>query len=124
VGEVRITVDGRGSDTEALWDWLRAEPQFRGHLRLGDVSGPVGAQGGHTELIVGVVSSGAATALATSLQVWLAQRRADVKLRITGPGGRQLDLDAKRVSDADGLLNTALGWAEGDPPTAPTPTSR
>jgi hypothetical protein len=71
------------------------------------------------EFIVAVVSSGTATALVRSLQVWLTQRRADVKLNVTGPQDRQVTLDAKRVSDAERLLNTALGWAEGAPPTPP-----
>jgi hypothetical protein len=75
--------------------------------------------GASTELIVGVISSGAATALARSLQVWLAQRRADVKLDVAGPQGRHIVLDAKRVPDAEHLLNTALGWAEGAPPVPP-----
>lgn len=75
--------------------------------------------GASTELIVGVVSSGAATALVRSLQVWLAQRRADVKLDVAGPQGRHIVIDAKRVRDAEHLLNTALGWAEeGPPPSA------
>jgi hypothetical protein len=38
-----------------------------------------------------------------------------VKLNIAGPEGRQITLDAKRVPDAEHLLNTALGWAEGAP---------
>jgi peptidoglycan hydrolase-like protein with peptidoglycan-binding domain len=118
VADLRITVDGRDSDVESLQDWLRSEPEFRGHLSQAETPGPVGAMGASTELIVGVVSSGAATALVRSLQVWLAQRRADVKVTVSGPQGRQVVLDAKRVSDAEHLLNTALGWAEGAPPTA------
>jgi hypothetical protein len=119
VADLRITVDGGDSDVESLRDWLRGEPEFRGHLRRGDVPGPGGAMGVSTELVVGVVSSGAATALARSLQVWLAQRRADVKLSVAGPQGRRIVLDAKRVPDAEHLLNTALGWAEGDAPAPP-----
>lgn len=119
VADLRITVDGGDSDDQSLGDWLHAEPEFRGHLRQGDVQGLGGAMGVSTELIVGVVSSGAATALATSLQVWLAQRRADVRLRVIGPRGRQIMLDAKRVPDAEHLLNTALGWAEGPAPAPP-----
>jgi hypothetical protein len=115
MADVRITVDGRDSDVESLQDWLRSEPELRGHLRHGETLGPAGAMGASTELIVGVISSGAATALVRSLQVWLAQRRADVKLNIAGPEGRQITLDAKRVPDAEHLLNTALGWAEGAP---------
>ena len=98
--DLHITVDGRDSDFEALHDWLRHEAELRGHLRQGDTPGPVGAMGASTELIVGVVSSGAATALVKSLQVWLTQRRADVKLNVAGPQGRQIVLDAKRVPDA------------------------
>ena len=118
--DLHITVGGRDSDQESLWDWLRHEPDFRGHLRQGETPGPPGTMGASTELIVGVVSSGAATALVTSLQVWLTQRRADVKVTVTGPQGRTIVLDAKRIPDAGRLLDTALGWAEGppDPPAA------
>jgi hypothetical protein len=116
VADLRITVSGRDSDVESLRDWLGSEPEFRGHFRQDEVPGPGGAMGASTGLIVGVISSGAATALARSLQVWLAQRRADVKLNVAGPQGRQIVLDAKRVPDAEHLLNTALGWAEGAPP--------
>src|SRR5690242_2601116 len=97
VADLHITVDGQDSDVESLQDWLRGEPEFRGHLRQGEAPGPDGAMGASPELIVGIVSSGAATALVTSLQVWLTQRRADVKLNIAGPQGRKVTLDAKRV---------------------------
>jgi hypothetical protein len=75
--------------------------------------------GASTELIVGIVSSGAATALVTSLQVWLTQRRADVALTVSGPGGLEVVLDAKRIPDAERLVNSVLGWTEGDPPASP-----
>jgi Effector Associated Constant Component 1 len=116
VADLRFTVDGRDMDVESLQDWLRHEPELRGYLRQGEAPGPAGSMGASTELIVGVVSSGAATALVRSLQVWLAQRRADVKLIVTGPQGRHIVLDAKRVPDAEHLLNTALGWAQDGPP--------
>jgi Effector Associated Constant Component 1 len=119
VADLRITVDGRDSDVESLQDWLRGEPEFRGHLRQGEAPAPDGAMGAVADVIVGVVSSGAATTLAKSLQVWLTQRRADVTLKVRGPEGREVALDAKRIPDAERLLTTALGWAEGDPPTSP-----
>ena len=53
------------------------------------------------------------------MQVWLTQRRADVILKISGPEGREVVLDAKRIPDAERLLNTALGWTGSDPPTSP-----
>ena len=119
MADLHITVGGRDSDVESLGDWLRSEPELRGHLRRGETPAPVGAMGASTELIVGVISSGAATALARSLQVWLAQRRADVTIDVAGPQGRHIVLDAKRVPDAEHLLNTALGWAEDAPPVPP-----
>lgn len=119
MADLRISVDGRDSDVESLQDWLRSEREFRGHLRQGEAPGPDGAMGAVVDVIVGVVSSGAATTLAKSLQVWLTQRRADVALKVTGPEGREIVLDAKRIPDAERLLNTALGWADGDTPTPP-----
>ena len=74
--------------------------------------------GALAEIIVGVVSSSAATALAKALQVWLVQRRADVKLNITGPQGQRVSLDAKRVSDAEQLISSALGWGDSPPDVA------
>src|SRR5260370_13096644 len=94
VTDLRIIVGGRDGDQDCLWDWLRHEPDFRGHIRQGETPGPAGTMGASTELIVGVVSSGAATALVTSLQVRLTQRRADVNVSITGPQGRKIVLDA------------------------------
>lgn len=119
VADLHISVDGRDSDVESLQDWLGSESELRGHLRRAETPGPAGAMGASTELVVGIISSGAATALVRSLQVWIAQRRADVKLNVVGPAGQRVVLDAKRVPDAERLLNTALGWAEG----APAPSS-
>jgi Effector Associated Constant Component 1 len=116
VADVRISVEGRDSDYESLWDWLRAEPELRGHLCQGEARGPDGAMGVLPELTIGVISSGAATALASALKVWLVQRRADVTLNISGPHGRQVVLDAKRAPDAERLLTTALGWVDGGEP--------
>ena len=116
MADLRITVDGQDSDVESLQDWLRGEPELRGNVRQSETPGPAGAMGAVVDVIVGVVSSGAATTLAKSLQVWLTQRRADVALKILGPEGREVVLDAKRIPDAERLVNTALAWAGGDPP--------
>ena len=119
MADLHIAVDGRDGDVESLQNWLRGEPELRGYLRQGETPGPSGAMGAAADVIIGVVSSGAATTLAKSLQVWLTQRRADVKIKVSGPGSRDVELDAKRIPDAERLLNTALGWTEGDPPASP-----
>lgn len=120
MADLHITVEGQDSDLESLQDWLGREPELRGQLRQGQAPGPDGAMGAVVDVIVGVVSSGAATTLAKSLQVWLTQRRADVVLKVSGPAGREVVLDAKRIPEAERLVNTALGWADGDPPAPPT----
>ena len=64
VTDLHITVHGQDSDVESLQDWLRSEREFRGQLRQGEAPGPDGAIGAVVDVIVGVVSSGAAAALA------------------------------------------------------------
>lgn len=119
MADVRIGVSGRDTDVESLWDWFRSEPEFRGHLRLVRVPGAPGSMGALAEVIVGVTSSGAATALARAIQVWLVQRRSDVMLKISGPQGGEIVLDAKRVPDTERLLHNVLGWADNVPSAPP-----
>jgi hypothetical protein len=33
--EARIAIEGRDTDVESLWDWLRHKPELRGHLSTG-----------------------------------------------------------------------------------------
>jgi hypothetical protein len=115
VADWYITTDGEDSDVESLHDWLRNEPELRGHLRHGEPEVPPGSIGGSAELIVGIVSTRAATALATSLHVWLGQQPSDLTLNITGPLGRQVVIDARGLPDAARLLDAALGLS-GDQP--------
>jgi len=72
-------------------DWLGSEPEFHGYLRQGQTSGPDEGMGASTELIIGIASSGAATALARSLQVWLmALNRFDVRGDVAPRPGTRL----------------------------------
>jgi hypothetical protein len=48
------------------------------------------------------------TALARSLSVWLVQRRSDLTVKVTGPGGRQVSVSARRVADPEQLLRAVL----------------
>jgi Effector Associated Constant Component 1 len=110
---VRIAVDGADTDVEALWDWLRHEPQLRGRLRTSSAAAPPDAMGGGTELVVEVASALAGAgaiwaALAKSLATWLKQRRSDVSIEITLPNGLRVMVSADRVGDAEQVINAAF----------------
>ncbi|MFC6016636.1 hypothetical protein ACFP2T_10530 [Plantactinospora solaniradicis] len=111
--EVRISVDGRDADFEALWEWLRSEPDIRGRLRLGSLPTPEGTMGSSTEVVVQAAAAMAGAgalwaALSRSLAVWLTQRRSDITVTVTGPDGRKVSLNAKRVTDPENLLREVL----------------
>jgi hypothetical protein len=110
--EARIAIEEGSTDVESLWDWLRQEPEVRGMLRVGSTATSEGAMGATTELVVqaavAVAGASAMTALARSLSVWLVQRRSDLTLKVTGPGGRQVSVCARRVSDPEQILRAVL----------------
>ena len=102
---VTITVDGRRTDLESLWDWLRREPELRGQLRTGASVAPDGTMGSGVELVV-VASAPALDALTRSIPDWLAQRKAGVTVNVTAPDGSSVSLTAEDASD---LLRDLLG---------------
>jgi hypothetical protein len=108
--EAAITLDGTSTDLKSLWDWLRREPELRGLIRVGHPPTPTGTMGIPVELIVALSTTTAAVAsvLARSLSVWIIQQRSDVSLRVTGPAGQRVTLDAKRITDAEKLLRAVL----------------
>jgi hypothetical protein len=104
------------ADVEALWDWLRNEPELRGRVRLGSAPTPEGVMGSSSEFVVQVATAMAGAgalwaALSRSLSVWLTQRRSDITVKVTGPDGRHISLDAKRVADPEKLLREVLNVA-------------
>jgi hypothetical protein len=118
--EVRISCVGEDSAAgiESLSDWLHGERELAGRLRL---SGPVP---GRNELgaladvlVVAVGSGGTLSVLATSLKAWLAQpHKPDFRVRVKGPDGRSVEIDAKRTDVASvlTLLREALGTAAAE----------
>jgi hypothetical protein len=74
--------------------------------------------GASTDLVVQTAATVAGAgalwaALSRSLSVWLTQRRSDITVKVIGPDGRQVSLNAKRVADPEKLLRQVL--------EAPTP---
>ncbi|MFG1915672.1 hypothetical protein [Micromonospora sp. NPDC048898] len=110
----RIEVDGRDGDLEALLAWLRDEPDLRGRLRLEAAGARPDAMGAASDIIIqlGAATAGAgavSAAVARSVTVWLTQRRADITITVTGPRGRKVTINAKRVADPEALLKDVLG---------------
>jgi hypothetical protein len=58
---VRIDVGGDDAAVADLWQWLNAERELRGRVRLEAVPPPPGAMGGTTEIVLQV--AGLATAV-------------------------------------------------------------
>lgn len=114
--DVSLQIEGEapGEGLAELHDWLRQEPELRGHITT--LTGPPksGELGALTDaLSVAVGSGGALTALALSLKTFFAQpRRSDVRIVIKTPDGRQVEVDAKRVADVDTLVVATLGQSD------------
>jgi hypothetical protein len=119
VTSVKVTVTGAQDVDVALSNWLRDVPQLRGRIHRERVQAQPEEQGASGDLVVALASTGAATALVTSLQVWLANRHTDVSVRVTGPDGRQVVVNAARARDMtqlQELLTLALAADSGPGP--------
>jgi Effector Associated Constant Component 1 len=124
--QAQLRVDGSATASVALWDWLRSDGELRGRISREPMPASPGAMGTVTSLVITLSSSGTAAVLARAIQVWLTQRHRDITLTLTGPGGRQVSIDAQRVQpgEVEQLLRTALGVPEGtSTPTAAPPQS-
>jgi len=104
-------------DIQSLWGWLSEEPEVVPYLQQGDRQ-PKDAMGPSLEIILLFATSaaGVISILARSLSNWLIQReiqgRSDVTIKITpGSAGKSLLITAKRVTDLDHLLTTAVNEA-------------
>lgn len=114
---VRLSVAGERDADVVLAEWLRSVPELRGCLRR-EVAPTRGEMGGIGELAIALSSTGAATALARAVQVWLCNRHRDVTVTFTTPDGREASIDVARARARDlqhleKLLRTAL---EADSP--------
>ncbi|MPY53458.1 effector-associated constant component EACC1 [Streptomyces acidicola] len=96
-----------------LSDWLGQELELRGLVSGRDTPEP-GQLGSLTAvLVVAVGSGGALSVLAASLKAFLAlPRRSDVRVTVSSPDGRTVEIDAKRVDDVETLVREALGRPE------------
>ena len=112
---VRLSVEGDEpvEGLAELSDWLHLESELRGLVSPGDALPGPGALGALSDLLmVAVGSGGTLSVLAASLKVFLAQpRRSDVRIVVTSPDERRVELGAKRVGDVEQLLRQVLSEA-------------
>lgn len=110
--EITLSVVGADSarQTAELVGWLRREPELRGRVAAIDAVPNPGEMGSLVELAtVAVGSGGVLSVLATSLKAWFAQpRHSDIHIEIRSPGGKSVTVDAQRVPDVAGLLQTVI----------------
>ncbi|GAB2749833.1 effector-associated constant component EACC1 [Kitasatospora kifunensis] len=113
---VWLSVEGeeRVEGLAELSDWLRLEPELRGLVSLADaVPGPRELGAVSDVLVVALGAGGTVSVLAASLKAFLSQpRRSDVRIVVSAPDGRQLEVDAKRVEDVEAVLRQVLGAAQ------------
>lgn len=114
--ELQLSIEGRDGDRQALWEWLKAERDLRGRVRVATAAPAEGTMGGISDIAVhaaaGAAGAGAVwVALSRSLSTWLINRRADVTIEITTPDGRTLRVDSKRV-DQEKLLRAVRALVE------------
>lgn len=97
-----------------LSEWLSRESDLRGLITPVSAGTGPGELGSLTDaLVVAVGSGGLLSVLATSLKTFLAlPRRGDLRIVVTAPGGRRVEIDAKHVRDVESLIRDALGNAD------------
>lgn len=118
----RVLVEVVGDDDGAVEDllkWLNLQGPLRGRVEaVGSPAGPGQmAGGGLTEVLaVAVGAGGVGTVLAQALVVWCRRPRGGkVRIRLTGPDGRRVEIDGDRVRDADGIIKAVVDLQLGTP---------
>jgi hypothetical protein len=108
--DVAIVVESTDpKDLPDLFAWLGREDELRGKARLQSRPLGPGEMGTLPELIaIAIGGGGAVSVLAGSLSTWLAHRKSDITLKVTGRDGRIVELTAQRVAEADELLREVL----------------
>ncbi len=112
-----LVVDGgrdSGVELRSLWAWLRREDELRGLVRPVERPSRPGEMGPVLEaLAVAVGTGGAGAVLAHSVAVWLEQRTSDLKVTVTDPDGRKVELEGHRLRDLEAVFREVRTLVEG-----------
>lgn len=108
--QVRVRDDRDAIDeSTSLLEWLDAEPDLRGRVTREQRPPAQGEMGALSDVLVAVVTGGGVTALARSVQLWLRQRRADVKIELERSDGYRVKVQIDRASDPQRIVKEVLG---------------
>ncbi len=106
-GQLLIHTDDGPDTAGQLLDWLSGDEGLRGRAHLQDRPVREGDMGAVSEVVTVALGSGATVgivaSLARSLTTWLTNRRSDVTVTVTRPGGDSVEFSGKRVDAADVL---------------------
>ncbi|WP_410655229.1 effector-associated constant component EACC1 [Amycolatopsis sp. lyj-112] len=98
----KITLlDGVQLDAERrfLRDWFRTAPGFRGSVRTPTPPPESGKLGGVSDVLVVVFGAGGtATLFVKLLADWLVARRPKVRIKVTGPDGRTVEVETENLT--------------------------
>jgi membrane-associated two-gene conflict system component 1 (EACC1) len=90
-----IGSDDPQDELSSLREWLAAESEFRGRVRLEQAPIRPGQMGGIADAVqVALDHDGALTVLAGSVAVWLRARRSKLKVKIVNSDGSSQEITA------------------------------
>lgn len=102
--DVTVAVTGAGvaDELRSLHEWLVAEEELRGRVRLVESPPPPGTLGSVPELLAVVLApGGVAAVLASTVIAWMRHRTGEVACKLTRPDGTSVEISAQRVRGTD-----------------------
>ncbi|MFC6881216.1 MULTISPECIES: effector-associated constant component EACC1 [Actinomadura] len=113
--QISLIANDEVGELAALFTWLRATPDLEGGVRSQSrTPGPGELGGGLETLNLALGTTASIVALAQALAAWLqSRRRSKLKLTITTPDGRTLELEAADSARAEELITELLRRDDG-----------
>jgi hypothetical protein len=96
-------------ELSSLHGWLAGGESLRGRVTIERPDGDGTTMGWLADVVtVAVGNGGAVTALAGSLATWLVSRRSHVKIKVTGPDGRCVEVDVRQARGDQAAVEAML----------------
>jgi hypothetical protein len=118
---VRIDVAEDDAALKDLWEWLRAERDLRGHVRLKNPPAPPGTMGSGVEIAFQLADLGlaAVNTLVASVGAWLTYRAAHAgpataSVTINMPDGTSFELTHEDPAELARLAAALRGHLDGE----------